>query len=749
MHPNANPFEESKFSQTLLVDAFGQSYMFLPRHAGHTENQGELVNHSIDIYWAQSLLQNHSPMWGYQFDLNKLYFYVSGDYMASHKSEQQKIAWLSNGIVSGEVKVLKGKNFAPPPPSNMEGGMPVATLPESVVTRAKPAQAPLGQGGQSIEDIREALDLYCALPDGSPAASLPYKATLADGTVLKGMLDADGLAHLPNLKPNNVDVEFGEQPNDAAIAATRAEIIAVLNSIIAAERVEGAKIAAEYGELNALQKGASSIGSLLTGVGGALGDAAELTYNLIELGSMQGQLKRALNAGWDAYNVDDDKGWTESFASNWSSSQHQAYVKALGFDPTSITKENLTEAYEIASFISDDDETQTALLQFVKDFADAQHHTELTEMGGAAIFDIVLGATLVAITGGAGTAAVAANKVRHLDKLGGLFKTLAKQLKKKAQFKTKSGRTGGKVEQQIAKPAGAEVPTDAGKQKQANVASNKRNQMNPRSFAEVEKRLEKAREDIKKRMDAGKPAYKPKYSDDELVKMANSGATANDRFLVSIQTKATSDKAKLAFQRDSGLAPTWTTSFDQLEAADSDPELINKILGNSKWYDPKKDYVMHIIDRGENLDQFGGNTVVPTWENMSGVVTHNVKGHDNKTLLSTMNSDYQDKYAKTMEDVWAKDISDFDKEDIKEYASTLSEKDSQLFQARHEVRTEIGANAEFTGNGLTANTADGGGNYGVVETLSIEKNTPTLKQLQTPKSDGSTIVKTIDLNPIE
>ncbi|WP_432454836.1 hypothetical protein ACRRS0_05120 [Agarivorans sp. QJM3NY_29] len=465
MHPSANAFEQSKFNQTLLVDAFGQSYMFLQGHVTQAENLGELINHSVDIYWAQSLLQNHSSMWGYQFDLNKLYFQVSGDYMASHKSEQQKIAWLSNGIVSGEVKVLKGKNFAPPPPSNMEGGMPVATLPEKEVTRAAPAQAPLGHGGQSKEDIREALDLYCALPDGSPAANLPYKATLADGTVLQGQLDASGQANLPNLKPNNVDVEFGELPDDAAIAATRAEIAGVLNSIIAAERVEGAKIAAEYGELNALQKGVSSIGSLLTGVGGALGDAAEFTYNLIELGSMQGQLKRALTAGWDAYNVDDDKGWAESFASNWSAEQHQAYVKALGFDPASITKENLTEAYEIASFISDDDETQTALLQFVKDFADAQHHTELTEMGGAAIFDIVLGAVLVALTGGAGTAAVAANKVRHLDKLGGLFKTLAKQLKKKAQFKTKSGRTGGKVEQQIAKPAGAEVPTDAGKQK--------------------------------------------------------------------------------------------------------------------------------------------------------------------------------------------------------------------------------------------------------------------------------------------
>ncbi|WP_229711273.1 hypothetical protein, partial [Agarivorans gilvus] len=285
--------------------------------------------------------------------------------------------------------------------------------------------------------------------------------------VLKGMLDADGLAHLPNLKPNNVDVEFGEQPNDAAIAATRAEIAAVLSSIISAERAEGAKIAAEYGELNALEKGASSIGSLLTGIGGALSDAAEFTYNLIELASAQGQLKRAFTAAWEAYNVEDNDSWATSFANNWTAQQHQAYVKALGFDPTSITKEKLTEAYEIASFISDDSETQAVLVQFVKDFAKAQHHTELTEMGGAAIFDIVLSAILVALSGGTASAAIAANRVRHLDKLGGLFKKLAKQLKQKARFKTKAGRTGGKVEQQIAKPAGAQVPTDTGKQKSA------------------------------------------------------------------------------------------------------------------------------------------------------------------------------------------------------------------------------------------------------------------------------------------
>ncbi|WP_055732568.1 hypothetical protein [Agarivorans gilvus] len=728
MHPNANPFEQAKFNQTLLVDAFGQSYMFLPRHVSYVPNSGELIHHHIDTYWAQSLLQNHSPMWGYQFDLNKLYFQVSGDYMAGHKSEQQKIAWLSNGIVSGEVKVLKGANFAPPPPSNMEGGMPVAALPESVVTRAKPAQKPLGQGGQSTEDIREALDLYCALPDGSPAANLPYKATLADGTVLKGMLDADGLAHLPNLKPNNVDVEFGEQPNDAAIAATRAEITAVLSSIITAERAEGAKIAAEYGELNALEKGVSSIGSLLTGIGGALSDTAEFTYNLIELGSMQGQLKRALNAGWDAYNVEDNDSWATSFANNWTAQQHQAYVKALGFDPASITKENLTEAYEIASFISDDDETQTALLQFVKDFADAQHHTELTEMGGAAIFDIVLGAVLVALTGGAGTAAVAANKVRHLDKLGGLFKKLAKQLKQKARFKTQSGRTGGKVEQQIAKPAGAQVSTDAAKQKPAN---HKPKRISPvQTIDEAEKRLSKAKDAIAEARASNSPLPKTPYTLEDKLNIVENGL--NENVLVRIIETGHSKDSGTIGQVKNGRAVTWTAPMSQVEHADSDAKLILNAFGTR--YDPNKNYTMLLIDNQQLADAGDVVSIIPTFDNINKIIANNPDmGIDPSIAKRVMNEDFAPKYEDFANKAWEAGIDMNNPIKRREYAEALGY-DAEtigLLSERHDIATKISAWEIFTGNGMTRDTnVVGKVAYGPVEVFTYDRNPQQLGKLE-------------------
>ncbi len=738
MQAHSGPTEYSRFKQTRLVDEFGQSYILLPKHLSHSAMLGEAVNRHIDSYRAQSLLLNHNSMWGHRFDVNKLYFDLSGDYMANHKSEQQKIAWLSNGIASGEVKVFKGESFATPPPSNVEGGLPVATVPEIVKTRSASTEESLGHGGQSTEDIREALELYCALPDGSPAANLPYKATLADGTVLKGMLDADGQANIANLEPNNVDVEFGEQPDVAAIAATRAEITGVLDAIIAAERAEGAQVAADYNELNFAQKGIASIGSLLTGLAGALADTAECSYNLIKLGSMQGQLKRALNAGWDAYNVDDDKGWAESFASNWSTNQHQAYVKALGFDPASITKQKLAEAYEIASFISDDSEIQAALVQFVKDFAKAQHHTELTEMGGAAIFDIVLSAILVALSGGTASAAIAVNRVRHLDKLGGLFKKLAKQLKQKARFKTKSGRTGGKVEQQIAKPTGAQVPTDAGKQKPAN---HKPKRISPvQTIDEAEKRLSRAKDAIAEARASNSPLPKTPYTLEDKLNIVENGL--NENVLVRIIETGHSKDSGTIGQVKNGRAVTWTAPMSQVEHADSDAKLILNAFGTR--YDPNKNYTMLLIDNQQLAEAGDVVSIIPTFDNINKIIANNPDmGIGPSIAKKVMNEDFAPKYEDFANKAWEAGVDMDDYQERKVFAKSLGHDidTAELLSERHDIATKISAWEIFTGNGMTRDT-----NvvekvaYGPVEVFTYDKNPQQLGKLE---SLG--VIKRIDL----
>lgn len=264
------------------------------------------------------------------------------------------------------------------------------------------------------------------------------------------------------------------------------------------------------------------------------------------------------------------------------------------------------------------------------------------------------------------------------------------------------------------------------------------------SFDQAEERLAQARNEIIKRKAAGGPPYKPKYTDEQLLGMVESGSVANERFLVSIQPKNIEEGASLAHRKDSGLVPVWTTSLDQLEAADSDPELLHQVIGAESNYDPDKEYVMHIIDRGENLENFGNNTIVPDWDNLADASVRELGGsYNEETIRAAMNSEYQSEYAAKMDEFWEAGGNQFNKKHLQSFSETMPLEEADKFKTRHSVRTEIGANTEFTGNGLTANTANGGGQYGVVETLSLEKNLPPLSDLQ-----DSGILKTIDLIPI-
>ena len=62
------------------------------------------------------------------------------------------------------------------------------------------------------------------------------------------------------------------------------------------------------------------------------------------------------------------------------------------------------------------------------------------------------------------------------------------------------------------------------------------------------------------------------------------------------------------------------------------------------------------------------------------------------------------------------------------------------FAARHALRTEFGANSEFTGDGMTQ-CRHAGNDHGVVETLTLENDPPTIAEMKN--------VTTIHLTPIK
>ncbi|RCU49493.1 hypothetical protein DU002_11260 [Corallincola holothuriorum] len=476
MYSNTPASVAARVNQTLLIDNLANSYIFCTSAQLDGKDPQDALWYLRDDYYAGLLLRSHSDSWGVAFSIRKLYLQIKPEATLLHlKSDAQLSQELTALIAHGDVMVFREENRYDqlaaarrwqdvPPAGSSQLSVPKSakSSPSNNSNNAGPGVSqPTAQGGKvataATTPVLEPLDLYCALPNGKPAAGLPYKATLATGQVLQGKLDAKGFAHFTNLEPSKVDVEFGEQPDEAAIKATRSQIASALDSMLAEERAEGAAFESTYAELNLAEKGLVSTGALFTGIWRGVTDLAEFANNVYELGAPQQQLKRAVNAAWSAYDTDSDN-WAATFADNWQDSQHQAFVKVLGFDPSAISKKDIAEAYEIASFIYDDAETKALLMEFGKDYVSAQHHTELTDMAGTAVFEIILGALLAVATGGAGTAAMAASKLSKLKKLGGLFKKLGSELKKKVRFKKKSGGTNSKVEEAIGKPLQAEVP---------------------------------------------------------------------------------------------------------------------------------------------------------------------------------------------------------------------------------------------------------------------------------------------------
>jgi hypothetical protein len=149
--------------------------------------------------------------------------------------------------------------------------------------------------------------------------------------------------------------------------------------------------------------------------------------------------------------------------------------------------------------------------------------------------------------------------------------------------------------------------------------------------------------------------------------------------------------------------------------------------------------VLHIVDRGENLDLFGQNTLVPTWDNMQQPVQTYLGGkHEPEVLAEVMTPEYQREYAEHIEVCRSAGLNEFKVKDMEFYSKELSEEEKKHFEARHNVRTEIGANSEFTGNGLTQ-SREASTRYGVVETLTLENNPPPISKM--------TNIKSISLTP--
>ncbi|MGM8227530.1 hypothetical protein ACSV5M_13160 [Cellvibrio sp. ARAG 10.3] len=248
------------------------------------------------------------------------------------------------------------------------------------------------------------------------------------------------------------------------------------------------------------------------------------------------------------------------------------------------------------------------------------------------------------------------------------------------------------------------------------------------SLEECEQRLAAARERLKSQ------GYQPKYTDQELLALADKGEL-DDRFIVRFtESKYAGDTAYLGRQDADGSVKFWSTTFNQLENADTDPQTICAVLGIPN-YDPAKTYSLVVVDiqaagAGQSI------SIVPTHKKLGEFANKEVKGLDPERVNEVMTPEYNKVYAEHMAQFSADKLDIKNDKDIRDYADGVftSDKDKDQFETRTNIHRKLGANECFRGDGTTENLLPNKQQCGVMETFTYDKNPQTLSALENSNS---------------
>jgi type VI secretion system Hcp family effector len=263
----------------------------------------------------------------------------------------------------------------------------------------------------------------------------------------------------------------------------------------------------------------------------------------------------------------------------------------------------------------------------------------------------------------------------------------------------------------------------------------------PASLADAKRRLARVRKDIK---DHG---YRPKYSDAQLTDLATNGNVGEERFQARFMeethlnhkdtpTVPLSGAMGLIMEGATGKgAKYWSTSFDQIEDADTDPRLLCGKLGLT--YDPEKKYVLILVDTEKSIPLTGVKSVPATFEKVSEFANTELPLDFPKSFTDiAMTPDFQAKYSEHYAAaVYSGDLPYYGAKDVDQFrkylsSTNLTKSDKKFFSTRMKMHEIIGNNQDYVGNGLTKDMIRKSPNqFGAVETLNFERKEINLKSL--------------------
>lgn len=235
--------------------------------------------------------------------------------------------------------------------------------------------------------------------------------------------------------------------------------------------------------------------------------------------------------------------------------------------------------------------------------------------------------------------------------------------------------------------------------------------------------------------------YIPKYSDSELKSMVESGSVSNERYQLRfmeseyLRNSKTGEAGMLGKEmvgQTGEGAKYWTTTFDQIEDADTDPKLIANKLGLE--LKEETNYALIAVDLEKAAALTHVETISTTFKNISDFAVREFPQlFTNELMALTMNSDFQARYALFVGDAMQQGILRWssDEESFRSYLSfnKVDPETTSLMLIRMRMHAALGNNEHFTGDGLTKNLIEGSENQsGAVELLNFERRTVDLDE---------------------
>lgn len=296
-------------------------------------------------------------------------------------------------------------------------------------------------GPEKLIDVCFKWDNGIAIPGNTP-----YLLTLDNGKRIEGTLDNEGrLSTRASCKTFRAFLHpnfSGEEIQNA-----RAKLKQELDKILAAEEEEANKLKEAQAKRSTLEKIYYNGVAFFKGFGqGALD-----TYKLIVL--LDPGTRLVLNSSTAAMNAKSSENQSrfESFLLNLVQEERNSMTELLGFDLSSVKKEDLTEAFELLRFILADEPSKELLSDFAIKYVKTQNNEKLFKLAGTLAFEIALAAILTFFTGVGGAAKGSSTLIKSLSPVGKTLKDLGNKLRharlnRDGQTKGSAGESAHPVE---------------------------------------------------------------------------------------------------------------------------------------------------------------------------------------------------------------------------------------------------------------------------------------------------------------